>query len=113
SHFTGNSSEDLVGRVNHKPLVLHVSGFGAERFGHVEPDSEGLAALFHGRWFSGGTLLGGGLNFAAGPAEIAAKPTIVRNRRRTGKSGATIAGPCSPTATLSTPATTPTCSSTS
>jgi hypothetical protein len=34
SHFTGNSSEDLVGRVNHKPLVRHVSGFGAERFGH-------------------------------------------------------------------------------
>ena len=32
SHFTGNSSEDLVGRVNHKPLVHHVSGFGAERF---------------------------------------------------------------------------------
>src|SRR3989338_6867115 len=34
SHFTGNSSEDLVGRVNHKPLVLHVSRFGAERSSH-------------------------------------------------------------------------------
>jgi hypothetical protein len=34
SNFAGYSSEDLVGRVNHKPLVLHVSGLGAERFGH-------------------------------------------------------------------------------
>jgi hypothetical protein len=34
SNFAGYSSEDLVGRVNHKPLVRHVSGFGAERFGH-------------------------------------------------------------------------------
>jgi hypothetical protein len=34
SNFAGYSSEDLVGRVNHKPLVRHVSGLGAERFGH-------------------------------------------------------------------------------
>src|SRR6478735_3079282 len=32
SNFAGYSSEDLVGRVNHKPLVHHVSGFCAERF---------------------------------------------------------------------------------
>jgi predicted house-cleaning NTP pyrophosphatase (Maf/HAM1 superfamily) len=32
SNFAGYSSEDLVGRVNHKPLVHHVSGFGAEGF---------------------------------------------------------------------------------
>src|SRR6476661_4772430 len=30
--FAGNTSEHLVGGVNHKPLVLHVSGFRAERF---------------------------------------------------------------------------------
>ena len=30
SNFAGYSSEDLVGRVNHKPLVHHVSGFCAE-----------------------------------------------------------------------------------
>ena len=34
SNFAGYSSEDLVGRVNHKPLAVAVSGFGAERFGH-------------------------------------------------------------------------------
>jgi hypothetical protein len=34
SNFAGYSSEDLIGRVNHKPLVHHVSGFGAESFGH-------------------------------------------------------------------------------
>jgi hypothetical protein len=34
SNFAGYSSEDLVGRVNHKPLVHHVSGFGAEGLGH-------------------------------------------------------------------------------
>jgi len=32
SNFAGYSSEDLVGRVNHKPLVHHVSGFCAESF---------------------------------------------------------------------------------
>jgi hypothetical protein len=34
SNFAGYSSEDLVGRVKHKPLVHHISGFGAESFGH-------------------------------------------------------------------------------
>ena len=44
SNFTGYSSEDLVGRVNHKPLVRHVSCFGAERFGHE---------FLLKRWFGG------------------------------------------------------------
>jgi hypothetical protein len=46
SHFTGNSSEDLVGRVNHKPLVHHVSGFGAERFGHEIFYQKGFVGSF-------------------------------------------------------------------
>jgi hypothetical protein len=46
SHFTGNSSEDLVGRVNHKPLVRHVSGFCAERFGHEFSLEEVVWRLF-------------------------------------------------------------------
>ena len=36
-HFAGNTSEHLVGGVNHKPLVLHFGRFGAEGF------HEGLA----------------------------------------------------------------------
>jgi hypothetical protein len=32
SNFAGYSSEDLVGRVNHKPFMHHVSGFCAESF---------------------------------------------------------------------------------
>jgi hypothetical protein len=34
SNFAGYSSEDLVGRVNHKPLVHDLSGFGAESSCH-------------------------------------------------------------------------------
>src|SRR5690606_33566296 len=81
SHFTGNSSEDLVGRVNHKPLVLHVSGLGAERLGHEFLYAELVwLALFHGRTFSAGRLLGGMTRSAAGPKN-AAKLSIVRNIR--------------------------------
>ena len=47
SNFAGYSSEDLVGRVNHKPLVHHVSGFGAESFGHeISSIKEGFGGPF-------------------------------------------------------------------
>ena len=60
SNFAGYSSEDLVGRVNHKPLVHHVSGFGAECFGHEFSLFKRVCwALFHGRRSSDGNLLGG------------------------------------------------------
>eukprot|EP01136_Pigoraptor_vietnamica_P025358 Opistho-1_new@79282 len=37
-HFAGNPSEDLVGRVNHKPLVRHFGRFGAEGFHDFETE---------------------------------------------------------------------------
>src|SRR5665647_897252 len=46
SNFAGYSSEDLVGRVNHKPLVHHVSCFSAESFGHEFSTREGLSGSF-------------------------------------------------------------------
>jgi hypothetical protein len=45
--FAGYPSEHLVGGVNHKPLVLHVSGLGAERFRHeISFKRFGLAGPF-------------------------------------------------------------------
>src|SRR6185369_15436872 len=58
SNFAGYSSEHLIGGVNHKPLVRHVSGFRAERF-HEYLSTKVWRALFHGRCSSGGNLLGG------------------------------------------------------
>src|SRR3982751_4177142 len=46
SNFAGYSSEDLVGRVNHKPLVLHVSGFCAVRRHEISLKGVGLAGPF-------------------------------------------------------------------
>jgi hypothetical protein len=42
SNFAGYSSEDLVGRVNHKPLMLDVSGFRAESFHELLFSKNGL-----------------------------------------------------------------------
>src|SRR5437763_16997043 len=41
--FAGYPTEHLVGGVNHKPLVLHVSGLGADSGGHKD-SRVGLAA---------------------------------------------------------------------
>src|SRR3954454_5227695 len=84
--FAGNTSEHLVGGVNHKPLVRHVSGFCAERF-HVSFRG-GLRILFRGRCLSCEDLLGGVSGrcpsgwvpavSAAGPFGCAAEPKILR-----------------------------------
>src|SRR6188474_1115036 len=58
SNFAGYSSEDLVGRVNHKPLVRHVSGFCAERFHEFSFEKMVCRVLFCGRCSSVENLLG-------------------------------------------------------
>src|SRR5574337_1255316 len=79
SNFAGYSSEDLVGRVNHKPLVHHVSGFRAEGLGHEFSLAKRVwRALFCGRNSSGGNLLGSRLETSPRSHGCAAKPAIIR-----------------------------------
>jgi hypothetical protein len=58
SNFAGYSSEDLVGRVNHKPLVHHVSGFCAGCCHEISLLKKVCRALFCGRRSSDENLLG-------------------------------------------------------
>src|SRR5690606_37036630 len=58
--FTGHPSEDLVGRVNHKPLMRHLGRLGAEGF-HGEYRVGSTARPAVGATFWMGGLLGGPL----------------------------------------------------